>query len=561
MKSKILGLFGLSMFIVAILVASVSAEINFTSVTGDTQSIAQGNTATVSFKLVENNTAAASSIDFNVPITLTSGSNTFNSSSTVTGAITTLSQNGTSASMSLTFVVSSSQAAGTYTGTLAPSGTYTGGSFNTLPVSITVTSDTPTEIAVCSAVGNTGKLNVKDIDFKNNGMTHKDFGDDNEWFPLDDIEVDIKIENNGDVDVDDVEIEWGIYNIKSDEFVLELEDEKDFNLKDGDEEVVTVSFNIENDFDVDLEDLDDGDHYRFYVTATGTLDNETASSTCVTDFENAEIIIESSFVILDNIQLPEVVQCGGDVQVPADVWNIGDRDEDEVSVQVYDVGRQLGILETIEVGDIDAFDTDDLFFNLDVPSDAEEGVYSLVFSVLDDDRDVYENDFDDDPAEFTLALRVEGNCDGTTSTKQTLVSASLESGGEAGKELVVKATIVNTGSGSASYTINAAGFTGWASSANVAPDAFTITSGNSRDVLITLNVKGDASGEESFNVEVLSGNELVMIQPVSVLIESQGGFFTGGVIGSRNAYLGGFGLLNLVLIVAIVFVVIRLMRK
>jgi hypothetical protein len=342
---------------------------------------------------------------------------------------------------------------------------------------------------------------------------------------------------------------------------LELEDEKDFNLKDGDEEVVTVSFNIENDFDVDLEDLDDGDHYRFYVTATGTLDNETASSTCVTDFENAEIIIESSFVILDNIQLPEVVQCGGDVQVPADVWNIGDRDEDEVSVQVYDVGRQLGILETIEVGDIDAFDTDDLFFNLDVPSDAEEGVYSLVFSVLDDDRDVYENDFDDDPAEFTLALRVEGNCDGTTSTKQTLVSASLESGGEAGKELVVKATIVNTGSGSASYTINAAGFTGWASSANVDPDAFTITSGNSRDVLITLNVKGDASGEESFNVEVLSGNELVMIQPVSVLIESQGGFFTGGVIGSRNAYLGGFGLLNLVLIVAIVFVVIRLMRK
>ena len=46
------------------------------------------------------------------------------------------------------------------------------------------------------------------------------------------------------------------------------------------------------------------------------------------------------------------------------------------------------------------------------------------------------------------------------------VTAVLESGGEAGKVLVVRATITNTGKKTAYYSLNVAGYTGWASFSN-----------------------------------------------------------------------------------------------
>ena len=63
--------------------------------------------------------------------------------------------------------------------------------------------------------------------------------------------------------------------------------------------------------------------------------------------------------------------------------------------------------------------------------------------------------------------------------------------------------------------------------------------------------------------EVVSGNHLVVQQPVSVSIEAKKfmGFFTGAVTGGDAYLLWGLGLLNVILIVAIIIVVIRILRK
>lgn len=557
MRAKTFGLFALSIFALIFLMSAASANIVFTNVTGNGANVTQGNTAIISFQLFEDTTGggAATGISFNTPITLTSGTNTFNSTSTVTGAITTLNQDATSTVMSLSFNVLTNQAVGTYTGTLQPTGTYTA-TFVPLTVTLTVTSTIPSEIQSCTATGNPGDLKVKKIDFANNGMQYNTFGEDDEWFPFEEIEAEIELENNGDDNVDDISLQWGIYDTRNGRWVIDIDEEDEFNLKDGDEQTATVTFKIDDDMDVDLDELDDGAHYRFYVVAEGTVDNETSPDTCAYDFESASVIIESDFVILDNIKMPETLGCGETATITADVWNIGDSDQDEVSVYVEGRESALEFSKTIEVGDIDAFDKQALTFTFTVPKNLEEKFYALNFEVKDEDGDVYENDFDDDLSEFSVPFEVKGNCG---AAEEVVITATIVSGGRAGDELVIKATITNNEDELKTFTINAAEFATWADSVSLDQNTLVLNAGESRDVLFTFDVKKDAVGSQTFFIELVSGEEVTR-QAVSVSIEPRAGFLTGAAI-SENWPLWGLGLLNIILVVVIIIVAVRVARR
>ncbi|MBA7671526.1 hypothetical protein ES703_79684 [subsurface metagenome] len=378
------------------------------------------------------------------------------------------------------------------------------------------------------------------------------FGDDEEWYPFDEIEVEIEVENNGPDDIDDIVVEWGLYNLETGEWVID-DEENDFNLKDGDEETLIITFQLD-----DLDEFEDNEEYVFYAWATGEDDEFDGNKTCTSDSEGIEIIIEKDFVILDDIEFSEVVQCGAEVQILADVWNIGDDDQDDVYVVIYN--KELGINEKVEIGDIDAFDDGKLDTIIEIPKDTEEKYYHLTFWVYDEDDDVYEND-NDDEAEFIIPLQVEGNC---VVEPQVMVTASLESGGKAGQELVVRATITNTGDELVTYDLNVEGYTDWASSAELDQNTVILDAGDSKDVLITLDVNGNVSGDKMFNIEVLSGDELIIKQPVSIFIEESGFVFpgiTGKIVSRDNWHLWGIGFLNVILILAIILVAVRVMKK
>ena len=422
----------------------------------------------------------------------------------------------------------------------------------------------PSEILSCDSTGNSGELDVKKIKFSNKGMKYNTFGSDDEWFPYEEIEVQIEVKNGGDDDVDDVEISWGIWNTKTNEWVIDIDEEDTVDIKDGDTEKLTFTFVIDDDVDVDLEDLSDGENYRFYVTAEGTVDNDDSDDTCVSDFETASVIIEGDFMVLDDVTIPSTAQCNALVEITADVLNVGDNDQDDVYLEVIDLGGALKIKESLLVGDVNAFEKESVSFTTRIPSDATEGTYSLVFSVLDEDKDIYENDFDDEQSKYTLPIKVQGNC-GTSATSSgtASVSATLESGGEAGKDLVVNAIITNKGTSSATFLISSSGYGAWADSATVEPGTLTLNAGESGSVSITLGVKDSASGTNTFDIEVVSGNQVATTQKVSVPITEKKGFFTGSVIGGsdNNYLLWGVGLLNVILIVAIIIVVVRIFRK
>jgi hypothetical protein len=256
------------------------------------------------------------------------------------------------------------------------------------------------------------------------------FGENNEWFVFDEIEVELLVENNGDEDVDNVVVEWGLYNTQSETWTIELTEENDFNLNNGDEETVMLSFSINNNLDEDLQDLEEGD-YILYVRATGEVSGGTydGDDTCSSDSETNNLMLERDFVVLNKLlTVPETIQCGSEVQISGDVWNIGARDQDGVYVIVYN--KELKINEKVEIGTIDSFDSSDFNFNLQLPKDILEKKYYLTLTVYDEDDDVYENG-NNDQAMFSVALDVKGSCSSAEASVTAGYGEGFEKGGQA----------------------------------------------------------------------------------------------------------------------------------
>ena len=99
MKSKILGLMTLSILALVLVIGLTSAAVDFVP-SSFTPTVEQGDSVTLSFQVQESNVEALTGITFGTPITFTSGIYTFDSATSVSGAITILAQNATSSTMS-----------------------------------------------------------------------------------------------------------------------------------------------------------------------------------------------------------------------------------------------------------------------------------------------------------------------------------------------------------------------------------------------------------------------------------------------------------------------------
>ncbi|MEX0920990.1 MAG: putative S-layer protein [Candidatus Pacearchaeota archaeon] len=408
---------------------------------------------------------------------------------------------------------------------------------------------------------NEGQLSITNIEFD----VIDGFGDDEFWYPLDRVEIEFNVENNGNWDVEDIEIETCLYDVSAERCIMDEEDmsisNDGFDLDFGDDQDVIVTLRINPD------DLRAGnEEYRFYARAVGEIDDSDSEfdgdSTGVSDFESIDIITDDEFIILDNVQVPESVSCGQSLEISADVWNIGDEDfdNDEIFIRIFN--SNLNLDETVSFfGGIDAMDSERMSFNVNVPNNAEEMQYFISVIAYDDEsmgsNDVYEND-EGDESRYTIFLNVR-DCAGFEDL--TAVSASLDSEAVAGKPMTVKATIVNLDSKTNTYVLSTSGYESWADSVRIDNPAFVLGAGDSQEVILTFDVSRDAEGTQEFILEVTSDGE-TMSQPVSVNIEPKGFLgITGFATGSGDSYLWGLGVLNVILVVVIIFVAVRIARR
>ena len=410
---------------------------------------------------------------------------------------------------------------------------------------------------------NQGELKITHIDFS----VKEGFGENEKyWYPFDEIEVRVDIDNQGNWEIENIELEVCLLDTNTGKCVMnendmDLSDDK-FDLDENNDITIKLNFNIDPD------DLDAGnDDYVLYVSAVGKIDNKDSAydgdKTGDSDSQDIEIRTSETFIIVNNFELPKVVQCGAEVKITADVWNVGDNRIEEEDVHVWIYNQELGINKVVtDLNDLGALDKEILEFTFNVPENAEEKTYEIKFTVYDDkdrnDNDLYENS-ENEEAEYEAYVKVEGSCE---VEQKAVVSAEVESGGKAGEELIIKVTITNTGDELATYVLNAAAYTEWASSAELDETTIILNSGDSKEVLIIFDVSKDVSGDKTFDIEVLSGDELIVKQPVSVSIEKSGfSFFTGNMISGENKYLWGIGALNIILIIIIILVALKFAKK
>ncbi len=380
---------------------------------------------------------------------------------------------------------------------------------------------------------------------------------------MDEIEVTVNVDNQGDYDLRKVEVSWGVYDRDTGKFIID-DTESDFKLSSGNDKDVTIKFKLDKNIDKLDSDL------IFVVKATGEirasdnpdLDKKTSGTS---GFLEISPQIEGDFVILDNIVIDGEkatdnnnieVFCGSTVQVSADVWNIGDGDQQEVSVDIDN--EILKKSENMKIGDINAFDNSELIYEFKVPQTAKEGeTYSLKFSVIDEYNDIYQNS-NDDFSEYTIPVTVGGNCIVIPTAKVDSQNTNIIEGGVGGELLKVSTTVTNTGDELKTYNVSVSGYEKWAESAELNQNEITLAPGESTNISASFQTLVDAYGEEGFTLEIVSGKDITQ-QPISVELEKANLFKR--MKGKLSWFTWVILAASIVLFVAIVVLLIRLMKK
>ena len=382
------------------------------------------------------------------------------------------------------------------------------------------------------------------------------YGDNKNWYPLDNVKIDITVENKGNDDVDDIYIEWGVYNTRTGEFLIDGK-EKRFNLNDGDEKTVTVSFKIDPS---DISSDDSEDDFVFITKAYS--DDLGEDKACVSyTRDDVKIMRDSHLVIMDKDKLsfPETAECGGIAEISSKIWNIGDNAEDNVYLMI--TNSQLNINKKVIVGDLDIFDDKTISFEIEIPSGAKEGEYSIKLTLYDENDDAFESD-DSKKSEISSSLNIAGKC----AIEPSQITAVLQSDAVAGKETTIKATITNKGNSETSYQVLLAGYESWASVKSITPSTFSLKAGQSKDLIIVIVPNSNVGGEKEFAIQAVY-NGLVTEQKVSIPIAKSGIGITGWSISElkdsfgNNWFIWAIALFNVILVLIIIIVAIKIARR
>jgi uncharacterized membrane protein len=538
MKKQILGLILLTAFIASLMLVSAVA-VSFTTSTPATLT-KFSNTTTFTITAIEN-------VTLSLPPTVSLGNVTVSVSHTApsinTSAVTTITLTTTAFPTDL----------GVYTGSLL----ITHNSTDNQTLTLTFNE------GLCS-VSNNGELTIDKMEIN----VLEGFGKDDEYlYPLDQVEAKVKVSNDGESDIKNIEMTACLLDKSTGECVLDEDDmeisEDSLDIDSGDDVYVTLTF------EVDPDKLDVGDNdYTLYIGGTGEVDDSDSAydgdSTCSSDSEDIEIRTDDTFAIISNVIYTENVNCGDMLEISADVYNIGDEDleDDEVYFEVYN--KELGIKQKITFDDgIDSMSKESVSFSTKISSNVSEKAYTIQLSVLDHHYDIMQ-DKEDDESKENIIVNV-GKCTLVDTTSQSVsITAELSEDtpkAVIGEQFVVESTIKNTGSSSVTYNVSVSGNSAWSEVSSIEPSTFTLASGESKKVSIYFNVDSDAkAGDKDFTIKVSSGSKTTE-QKVAVTLEE--GLTSSKILKNikDNSFVYSIVLINLILLIAIIIVIVKMFGR
>jgi hypothetical protein len=209
-------------------------------------------------------------------------------------------------------------------------------------------------------------------------VTLKSDDKDKELKPGEDLTVKVKIENNGDFDIEDIEVNvWFVDSAGrklEDDDSDDIEEEEEFDLDEGDSETIEFDF---TDMPFDVED---GDDYTVHVTAEGkNADNNSLVYLDIDESKTIEFVRERHEIeIFEAVLAPSTVKCSRSINVEVGVRNIGEKEEDVVlmiSSSQLDINKQVTFELSEDLDDDDSRNDDSYGFI--VGKDVEAGVYPV----------------------------------------------------------------------------------------------------------------------------------------------------------------------------------------
>ncbi|MEM4244945.1 MAG: putative S-layer protein [Candidatus Nanoarchaeia archaeon] len=354
-------------------------------------------------------------------------------------------------------------------------------------------SDTFTlEVRVQPEVCSDGKKGNLKIDLR-----EPDSGDD--FKPGEKIPIEVKVENNADDDLD----------IVVTAFLYDVDD------GDNVEEVDSDTINIDEDdtetFEFDLivpEDVDDSHEFRLYVKAyeDGNEDEQCSEASVKIDIKR-----EKNDVIVKNIRInPSTAKVGDTVSIEVTVQNIGSRDQKDVTVKV--LNSELGLDLISKSFGVEKFDKDDTQierFTFKIPEGVESGTYDIEAIVT----------FGSRTASSFAPMKVEAPALPPEPFAMIEV-ANVPTTLEAGKAFDMSVKVTNTGQASERFTVEVSNLASWADA--VQSQTITLGAGKTGTLFFTIQTKATATGSQSASVSVLSGNEVLDSQTISVNLQEAG---------------------------------------
>lgn len=435
-------------------------------------------------------------------------------------------------------------------------------------------------ITIVKTFCSNGPVNESDTELEVDISSDGD--EDLEWVPLDIIEVDVSFDNSkdldGDGDLQDLVFELGLFDSEGNNVAEDLiwistdEESSEFGDVDEDDDAdYTFEFKVSPD-------LDEGDYTLMVKAYTDNGEDDEYCLDSSSDLESTyyqEITItkdadDESLIAFDEITVePSTASCGDSVVITAKSYNLGSEKQEAVKIILY--SKDFQVNQNLVIENFDTDDEETVEFTFKIPTNISEAKYTLSLYALhsyDEDDDEDEDDeinFDDesfgeqtDPTKIYMA--VSGKCINSTVTNASVTAEFSDETPSAviGKQVIIEATIKNTGNTATNYTVDVTGNTAWSTLSEIDPKTFTINAGESEKVSIYLDIDSDAeAGEQSFNIKVTHG---LTSTNQEVKIELEKGFAWNN-IGDHikdNWVVYLIVLVNIILIVAIIIVVIKM---
>lgn len=228
-------------------------------------------------------------------------------------------------------------------------------------------------------------------------------------------EIDFTV--NVEVEEDmDIVVETTLYDLTEDKEVASYKSDTQQIDQNEDED-----FEFKMKIPVDDEDIKKGHDYYVFVKA---YDKGNEDESCALEWFDLSIERDDDSAIIKTINMPSTVYPGDKVTVEVTALNIGEDEQDGVSIRLQQ--DLLNINTVSKLFTLDQYDDKDnsytYKFTVDIPESATPGVYSVLVEALNDDGDLYDTNDATTSKSFDIVKKLT-----TSDTTDTTVDTTKDS--------------------------------------------------------------------------------------------------------------------------------------